>query len=92
MLGVGIHKIHVLYNGEPIRGSPFLVKVADPSKVKFIPIKSGKGSVVGREVDVPVLVPREAGEGTLEAEVVDSDLQTVPSSVTLESDGYHHIR
>lgn len=87
-----MHKIHVLYNGEPIRGSPFLVKVADPSKVKFIPSRDSKGYVVNREADVPVLVPREAGEGTLEAEVVDADLHTVPSTVTLENDGYHHIR
>lgn len=92
--GIGVHKIHVLYHGEPIRGSPFLVKVADSSKVKFIPrpFKDGKGHVVHRDVDIPVHVPREAGEGTLEAEVVDPDLQTVPSTVTLESDGYHHIR
>lgn len=44
------------------------------------------------EVDIPVQVPSSAGEGQLEAAVMGPDQSSVPSSVTKEDDGYHHIR
>lgn len=44
------------------------------------------------EVDIPVQVPSSAGEGQLEAAVTGPDMSSVPSTVTKEDDGYHHIR
>ncbi|EDO45254.1 predicted protein [Nematostella vectensis] len=92
--GVGIHKIHIRYNGRPVRGSPFLVKVSDASKVRLSKNvhTSGRGHVIRHEVDVPLEVPREAGEGELSATCVGPDMESVATSVTKERDGNHHIR
>ena len=51
-----------------------------------------KRFTVRHEVDIPVQVPSSAGEGQLEAAVMGPDQSSVPSSVSKEDDGYHHIR
>lgn len=70
-------------------------QVADPRQVTILSRKVGqepKRFTVRHEVDIPVQVPDSAGEGQLEASVIGPDQQSVPSTVTKEDDGYHHIR
>lgn len=91
-LGVGEHKIHILFAGEPVAGSPYIVKVVDPRQVKIASDKlekEPKRFTVRHEVDIPVQVPGSAGEGQLEATVLGPDQMSVPSTVTKENDGYH---
>lgn len=90
--GVGEHKIHILFAGEPVNGSPYIVKVADPRQVSILSRKlekEPKRFTVRHEVDIPVQVPDSAGEGQLEASVLGPDQLSVPSTVTKEDDGYH---
>lgn len=54
--------VHVLFNDTPVRGSPFTVKVCDPSKVQFRIIDS-KPVKVGSECTVSVELEDEAGHG-----------------------------
>lgn len=93
--GVGLHKIHINFAGEPVQGSPYIVKVADPRQVTLNTReleREPKRFTVRHEVDIPVQVPSSAGEGQLEAAVVGPDQESVPSSVTKDDDGYYHIR
>ena len=93
--GIGEHKIYVSHASIPVRGSPFVVKVADPTQVKFATHINGskpKQYVVQNKVDIPVEVPRSAGDGNLEASVLGPDNSITAASVEEEQDGYHHIR
>ena len=87
---VGEHEMHVSHAGVPVAGSPFTVKVADPGQVKIK--EPPKKHAPKNEVDILVEVPQSAGDGQLEASVQGPDLQSLPTTVSEEDDGYHHIR
>uniref|UniRef100_A0A0A9Z2Z4 Filamin-A n=3 Tax=Lygus hesperus TaxID=30085 RepID=A0A0A9Z2Z4_LYGHE len=59
---VGPHQISVLYNGQPVQGTPFTAKAYDASKVYVGPLPHGHvGSPLQFTVDAS-----QAGEGNLE--------------------------
>ena len=89
--GVGEHKIYVSHANHPVRGSPFTVKVADPSQVKFTSELPQHYELKG-DVDVPLSVPSSAGEGDIEASVVGPDQKSVPVNVVKEADDVRQIR
>ncbi|XP_028409338.1 filamin-C-like [Dendronephthya gigantea] len=92
---IGDHKIYVKFAGINVRGSPFIVKVADPSKV-LIQMSSlteaQNAMVVDKEVVIPLEVLPGAGEGELEAEIAGPGDVAVESSFTRQSDTLYHFR
>ncbi|XP_046854366.1 filamin-A-like [Xenia sp. Carnegie-2017] len=88
---IGDHKIFVKFAGVNVRGSPFVVKVADPSKV-LVQNLSEDEMTVGNEVIIPLEVLEEAGEGELEAEILAPGNVTVESSFVQRMDNLYHLR
>ncbi|CAG0907410.1 unnamed protein product, partial [Cyprideis torosa] len=58
---IGLHRIEVYHRGHIISKTPFVVEVADPSKVKVLGIKEGQ---VGKD-SVFKVDSSKAGRGTL---------------------------
>lgn len=92
---IGDHMIYVKFAGINVRGSPFIVKVADPSKV-LVQMSSlteaQDAMVVDREVVIPLEILPGAGEGELEAEIAGPGDVAVESSFTRQSDTLYHFR
>ena len=88
---IGDHKIFVKFAGVNVRGSPFVVKVADPSKV-LVQNLSEDEMTVGNEVIIPLEVLEEAGEGELEAEILAPGNVTVESSFVKRTENLYHLR
>ncbi|KAL8594786.1 hypothetical protein ACOMHN_047504 [Nucella lapillus] len=79
---VGTWYISVLYDGEPIQGSPFPLSVFDPS---FVRVSGLDGGAVGQSLDFSVDAT-EVGEGEVGVTVNHAGSE-VPSSVRSEGFG-----
>ncbi len=92
---IGEHKIYVKFAGVNVRGSPFIVKVADPSKV-LVQMSSlteaQNAMMVGKEVVIPLEILSGAGEGELEADITGPGDVAVESSFTRQTDTLYHFR
>ena len=92
---IGEHKIYVKFAGVNVRGSPFIVKVADPSKV-LVQMSSLTEShsklMVDKEVVIPLEILPGAGEGELEADITGPGDIAVESSFTRQNDNLYHFR
>lgn len=92
---IGEHKIYVKFAGVNVRGSPFVVKVADPSKV-LVQMSSlteaQNAMMVGKEVVIPLEILPGAGEGELEADITGPGDVAVESSFTRQADTLYHFR
>lgn len=92
---IGEHKIYVKFAGINVRGSPFIVKVADPSKV-LVQMSSlteaQNAMIVNKEVVIPLEILPDAGEGELEAEVTGPGDVEVESSFIRQTDTLYHFR
>ena len=85
----GTYEVFVECAGRHINGSPFTVKVADPSKVQLL--GGGLSSIQQGESGEITVKTRGAGEGTLEASVVtdyDSDVSIFTEIKDLGLDTY----
>uniref|UniRef100_A0A7M5WR27 Actin binding protein n=2 Tax=Clytia hemisphaerica TaxID=252671 RepID=A0A7M5WR27_9CNID len=77
---VGVHNLYVNYNENPIKGSPFPVKVGDPEEVVVIP---DQDMVVetSNEYSCVVKLTEDAGEGDVISKVRGPDGHIIPSQV-----------
>ena len=77
---VGMYNLYVNYNENPIKGSPFPVKVGDPEEVVVIPERD---TVVetSNEYSCVVKLTEDAGEGDVISKVRGPDGNIVPSQV-----------
>lgn len=92
---IGEHKIYVKFADVNVRGSPFVVKVADPGKVlvQMSSLTETESAMIsGKEVVIPLEILPGAGEGELEAEVTGPSDVEIESQFTRESETLHHCR
>lgn len=83
---VGLYKIEVLHNGNPITSKPFVVEVCDPSRVKVMDIEDG---IVNRSQSFRVDTTR-AGHGALNV-VITAGGREVRNSIRESGSGMYKV-
>jgi len=86
---VGVYKVHITWEGEPIPGSPYSINVVDPSKcvVKGLPLKNNGMAVLNEQILFTVST-KGAGRGKLTSTVQydDDDEEIVLHKQDLKQD------
>ncbi|XP_064455536.1 filamin-A-like [Ornithodoros turicata] len=83
---VGLYRVEVLHNGNPVTGKPFVVEVCDPSRVKVMDIEDG---IVNRTQTFRVDTTR-AGRGNLNV-VITAGGREVRNSIRESGPGMYKV-